>query len=80
VGDGSGAHRTGFDRDVHIAVGQTVIADDVASLAQSLDLGMGGGVVVSNGAIASASDNMAFTNNNRSDGNFAERQRALGLT
>src|SRR6202007_3124714 len=79
VSDGSGAHRTGLNRHVNVAVEHPVIADGDSSLTQSDDLRVSRGVVQCHWAIATASDNLAIAHDYGSHRNLAERERTLRL-
>ena len=53
---GSGAHGAGLQGDVHLAVGQPVISECASSLAQRNNFRMGRGVMISEIAIATPTD------------------------
>lgn len=50
-----GAHAAGFDGDVQGGVGEAVVAEEPGGFAKDDDFGVGGWIVVANGAIAGAS-------------------------
>jgi hypothetical protein len=74
----AGAHGARFNCNKQIAVFQTVVTKGSTGFAQRHDLGVGRGVRVADVAIPSAPDDPSIAYNDRSDGNLARIQRALG--
>jgi len=79
VGDGAGAHRARLNRDVDVAIEQTIVADGEPGFAQGNDLGMRRRIIRSDRAIAAAPDDLAVAHDHRSDRHFAEREGTLRL-
>jgi hypothetical protein len=69
--DGAGAHTAGFDGDVEGGVRKTVVAEKAGSFSKNDDFGVGGGVAIADGAIASTSENLAVMDEHGADGDFA---------
>src|SRR4051812_13134199 len=57
----SGAHRTGFDGDVELAIEQSVVAEGRSSIAKGNNLGVRARVLISEVAVVSAADYLACT-------------------
>jgi hypothetical protein len=68
---GSGTHRARFEGDVESCVREAVIAENTGSFADDHNFGVGSGIVVANSAVAGASEDSAFVNEERPDGDFA---------
>ncbi len=79
VGDGAGAHCTGLDGHVEIAVEQAIVGDGLPSLAQCKYLRVRGGIVGVQRAIAAATHDASVVHDDGPDGDFAQRQCALRL-
>jgi hypothetical protein len=77
VGDGPGAHGTGFHRYVEIAIQQTVVSDNMARFSQGLNFGVRRWIVTGDRAIASASHDLAVPHDDGAYRNFAKRVGAL---
>jgi hypothetical protein len=58
----SSAHGTRLDGDVQLAVKQAVIADNLASVSECNDFGVGAGVFVGQITVVSAADNFVMEN------------------
>jgi hypothetical protein len=76
VGDGAGAHRAWFNRDVQVAIEQAIVADGLAGFAQRQDLGVRRGIMSADGTVAAAADDAAVEDDNGAHRHFAQRKRA----
>lgn len=75
----AGAHGAGFEGDVEGGVAQAVVGECLSRCAQGEDFSVGGGVVVGDGAVMRGSDDFAFDDDERADGDFAEDFGLRGL-
>ena len=72
VEDGAGTHGAGFEGDVEgAAFGQAIIIQGAGGVAESDDLGVGGGVVVAQNTVLAAGDDLAVVDDDGADGDFA---------
>ena len=69
--DGAGAHVAGLDGDVERGVGETVVGKPSGGFAKDDDFGVGGGIAVADGAVATASEDLAVVDKDSADGDFA---------
>ena len=69
--DCPGAHAAGLDGDVERGVREAIVAEAARGFTKHDDLGVGGWVVVADGAITGACENLSVVNQNGSDGDFA---------
>ena len=76
VRDGAGAHGARLDRDVEIAIEESIVADGLSGFAQREDFGMSGGIVRTEGTIAAATDHPTLVNDDGSHRHFAKRESA----
>jgi hypothetical protein len=74
----AGAHGARFNGSKQFAVLQTVVTHGSTGLAQSYDLGVGGGIGVSDVAVPSASYDAAVAYYDRAHRNLSTFQSALG--
>lgn len=74
----SGTHRTRFNCNKQLAVSQTVVTKECGSFAQRDDFGVCSRIGVGDVPIETAAHDFALKNNDGSDGNFADLERALG--
>lgn len=72
------AHGARLNCSKQLAVAQTVVTDVDTGVTQGDDLGMGGGIVVREIAIPSATDDLVFTDYNRAYRHFSHLQCSLG--
>ena len=77
--DGSGAHGAGFEGDVESGAGEPVIVDGLGHFTNGDDFGVGGGVVIADGAIAGAHEDGATVDHDCADGYFAGFGGGLGF-
>ena len=77
--DGSGTHGAGFERDVEGAVCEAVVAKMKAGLAEGDDLGVGGGVTVSEDAVLAATDDLVSVDDDGAYGNLAVGFGVIGF-
>src|SRR4051812_6777170 len=77
--DRARAHRAGFERDVEIAGVEPLVAERARRGADCEHLGMRRGIMVADGAIAGAADDMAVTHDDTADWNFAGSLRGARL-
>ena len=75
----AGAHGAGFEGDVEGGAAQAVVGECLSRCAQGEDFSVGGGVVVGDGAVMRGSDDFAFDDDKRADGDFAEGFGLRGL-
>lgn len=80
VGNGSGAHGTGFQGDKEFATDKTMIADRASGFAHGDDLGVRRGVVIKQIAIGTASDYLSVVYDHRADRDFPAGFGALRFT
>ena len=69
--DRAGAHGAGFEGDVKSCVGKAIVAEEAGGFADDHDFGVGGGIIVADGAIAGANEDGSRTNKQRANGDFA---------
>jgi hypothetical protein len=77
--NGAGAHAAGLDGDVESGIGKAVVAEEAGGFAQDDDFGVGGGVVVADGAIAGVSEDFAVVDKDGADGDFARGRSGAGF-
>ena len=77
---GTCAHGARFNCSKELAVSQTVIAQVGARLPQGDNFRVGGGIGIGEVAIPASANDLAGTNYDRPDGNFARFQATLGGT
>ena len=77
--DGAGAHDARFERNVENGAGEAVVVQQARSLAKDDDLGVSGGVVVTNGAIARTREDRIVVNEHGTDGDFTSGCSGAGL-
>lgn len=68
---GAGTHRTGLERDVHCGAGKAIVGEKAGGFAEDNDFRVGGGVVVTDGAIAGLGDDFAVVDEKCADRNFS---------
>ena len=77
VQDGSGTHGAGLERDVEgAALWQAIVGEGAGGVAQSDDLGVGGGVVIAQDTVLAAGNNLAVEDDDGSDGHSPSRSAA----
>ncbi len=69
--DCPGAHAAGLDGDVERGVREAIVAEAARGFTKDDDFGVGGWIVVADGAITGACENLSVVNQNGSDGDFA---------
>ena len=69
--DGTGAHAAGLDGDVEHRVREAIIAEEACGFTKDDDFGVGRWIVVADGAVAGAGENLSVVNQDGSDGHFA---------
>jgi len=74
--DGARTHAAGLDGDVEGCIGEPVVAEQAGSIAKDNNFGVGGGVVVANGAVAGSGEDLAVMDEHGADGDFAGCGRA----
>jgi hypothetical protein len=79
VYQGSGTHRAWFNCNKQLTAVQAVVADLLSRCAQDDDLRVRSGIVVTEIAIAGASDDLTIADDDRTDGHFAARFRGAGF-
>lgn len=73
--DGAGTHAARLDGDVQGGGGQAIVAESAGSFAEHHHFGVGGGVAITDGAIAGTRDDGGFVNEERADRDFAGGSR-----
>lgn len=76
--DRPGAHGAGFKGDIESGVDKTVVTQRMSSGTERLDLGMGRGVVLSDGAIPPLGDELAVFNQHRPHRHLTLTPRLFG--
>ena len=71
------AHRARFNCSKQLAVFQAMVAESGTGFTQRDDLGVGGGIAISEVAIAASADDLAAAHHDRAHRNFSRLQRAL---
>jgi hypothetical protein len=71
VEDGSGAHGAGFEGGVEGAVFEAVVFKREAGFAEGDDLGVSGGIGVTEDSVLAAADDLVFADDDRAYGDFA---------
>jgi len=69
--EGAGAHAAWFYRDVECCSRHAVVAEEASSFPDNDDLGVSGGVTVTNCTIAGAGEDFAVVDDKGADGDFA---------
>ena len=78
--DGACTHLTGFQSDIDGAAFQSPVTQLPAGLADGIDLGVGGGIVVGIPAVVAAGNDLILVYNDAADGNFVQQSGFSGLT
>ena len=78
-GHGRGAHGTGLERDVEVAIDQPFAADGRCGSPDRQHLGMGGGILVGQGAVSGAGDDGGAGDDHAAHRDLAPRRRAPRL-
>jgi hypothetical protein len=68
--DGAGAHAAGLDGDVERGIGKAIVSEKARGFAKDDDFGVGGGVVVTNGAVAGTGEDSIVVYEHCADRNF----------
>lgn len=71
------AHSTRLNCNKQVRTGQAMIANGGCRFPQGDEFGMGGRIAVANVAIEAAGNDLALTNNHRTDRDFIDFERAL---
>ena len=74
-GNGAGAHGAGFQRRIEVAAGQPFVVEDFRARADDQHFGMGGRVMVLDGAISGAGENFAILDEAGANWRLAARRR-----
>ena len=69
--DGARAHAAGLDGDVECGIGEAMVAKKTGGFAKNNNFGVGGGVAITDGAIASTGEDFALMDDHGADGDFA---------
>ncbi len=78
--DGAGAHAAGLDGDVERRVGKPIISEQAGSFAKDDDFGVGGGVIITDGAIAGTGKDLVIVDDDGANWNLACGSRGQGFT
>lgn len=68
---GSDTHRTGFQRDIQLTIGQAVIQAGFSRISQSDDFGVGTGVMCRYWLVETSCNNLSIKHDYRTDRDFA---------
>ena len=79
MGNRTTAHGARLQSDIQSAVFQTVIAQGLGRLAQSIDFGVGARVMVADGAVVPCPNHPALVHHHRAHRHFTHPLRRLGL-
>ena len=79
LNDRTGAHAARLDGDVEGGACEAVIAETAGGFAKDDDFGVGRGVIVADGAVAGACEDLALMDQESADGDFAGRGRGAGF-
>ena len=79
MGNRTTAHGARLQGHIQSAVFQTVIAQGLGRLAQSIDFGVGAGVMVADGAVVPCPHHPALEHHDRAHRDFTQPLRRLGL-
>ncbi len=71
LNDRAGAHAAGLDGDVERCVREAIVAEESCGFTKHDDFSVGGGVIVTDSAIAGTRENLSVVNQDGSDGHFA---------
>jgi len=77
--DGAGAHRTGFERDIKVAIGEALGAERSACRTDRDHFGVRGRIAVGQRAVAGAGDDAAVMHDNAADRDLATLPGGAGL-
>jgi len=77
--DGTSAHGAGFQSNVEKGVGEAVVAKKMRGFTEDDNFGVGGGVSITNGAIAGARENRLIVDEHGANGDFASGGRGAGF-
>ena len=77
--DGAGTHGARLESDVKSGAAEAVIAEKASAFPDHDNFGVGGGVIVTDGAVPGTSENGSFMNEKSSDGDFASFGGGAGL-
>ena len=79
LNDRAGAHAAGLNGDVERRVREAIVAEEAGGFTKHDDFGVGGRIVVADGAIAGTRENLSVVNQDGSDGHFASEGRGAGF-
>jgi hypothetical protein len=71
VEDGSGAHGARLESGVESAVFEAIVGEGEAGFAEGYDLGVGGGIGVSEDSVLASADDFVFVDDDGADWDFA---------
>src|SRR5208283_3637484 len=77
--DGTGTHSAGLEGDVEDNAGEAVVAEEARGLPNDDDLGVGGGVVTANRAIARTREDDIVVDEHGANGDLAGGGRGAGF-
>ena len=70
LNDSAGAHGAGLKGDVEDSVGEAVVAEKARGFANHDDLGVSGGIIIADGAIAGTRNHIVLMNKDSANGDF----------
>ena len=71
LNDRAGTHAAGLDGDVERRVREAIVAEESCGFTKHDDFSVGGGVIVTDSAIAGTRENLSVVNQDGPDGHFA---------
>ncbi len=77
--DGTGTHGAGFEGDVEDGAGEAVVAEEARGFTEDDDFGVGGGVVIADGAITGAREDDIVVDEHGANGNLVGGGRGAGF-
>ena len=77
LNDGAGTHGARLEGDVKSGVREAVVAEKMRAFANHHNFGVGGGVVVADGAVAGAREDGGIVNKDRANGNLSRVRGSL---
>ena len=79
LNDRTGAHGAGLEGNVEDGVGEAVVAEEARGFTEDDQFGVGGGVIIADGAIAGAREDDIVVDEHGADGDLAGGGRGAGF-
>ena len=80
LNDCAGAHAAGLDGDVQRDVRKAVVAEESCSFTKYDDFGVGGWIIVTDGAVAGVGENLSVMDEHGADGYFTGASGSTGFS